>query len=268
MEKPPLADIRRLAYDLAKQLQEICDQPRGLILLAGTTGSGKSTTVAAMVNHINRTKRRHILTLEDPIEFLHKDQLSLVSQREINTDSSSFFTALRSALRENPDVIVIGEMRDMETMQVALNAALTGHLVISTVHTADTILATERIINMFPENLQAQAAIDLGMSVNAIIAQRLIPSAQGNGMVPAVEILAGTPTVKKQISEMDYSSLEDTLHQNSGYGMMKFNKAIFQLYKEGRISLTHAREASTAQEEFDLLVKGMETGVDGRSSGN
>ena len=247
---------------LPEQLKDICNAPRGLILLAGTTGSGKSTTLAAMVNYINKTRKKHILTLEDPIEFLHRDELSLISQREINTDTASFSSALRSALRENPDVIVIGEMRDIETMQVALNAAMTGHLVITTVHTSDTILAAERIINMFPENQRAQAAGDLGNSLCAIIAQRLIPAVHGSGMIPAVEILTGTPSVKKLIGEMDYSSLEDTLHQNSGAGMMKFNRVIFQLYKEGKISLTDAREASSAKEELDLLIKGMESGID------
>lgn len=248
--------------NLPEKLREICEAPRGLILIAGTTGCGKSTTMAAMINHINQSKARHILTLEDPIEFLHEDVNSYISQREINTDTGSFSTALRSAMRENPDVIVVGEMRDMETMQTAVNAALTGHLVISTVHTADTVLAVERIVNMFPENQRSQAAIDLGLSLNAIIAQRLVPAVDGKGSIPAVEILTATPTVRKLIGEMDYSSLEDVLHQNSGLGMMQFNRALYQLYKLGRITLTSAREASTSKEELDLLVKGMESGVD------
>lgn len=248
--------------NLPVEIQEICDVTRGLILIAGTTGSGKSSTMAAMINYLNHTKSKHILTLEDPIEFLHEDVKSFVSQREINTDTTNFSDALRSALRENPDVIVIGEMRDTETMQTALHAALTGHLVIATVHTTDTVQAVERIVNMFPENRQTQAAIDLGMSLNAVLAQRLVPTADGNGMIPAVEILTGSPTVRKLIGEMDYSSLDDILHQNSGYGMMKFNRALFRLYKEGLITLEAAREASSAQEELDLLVKGMESGVD------
>lgn len=247
---------------LPDQLREICDSPRGLILIAGTTGSGKSTTMATIINYINQTQCKHILTLEDPIEFLHEDEKCFVSQREINSDARSFSGALRSAMRENPDVIVVGEMRDMETMQTAVNAALTGHLVISTVHTADTVLAVERIINMFPENQRGQAAIDLGLSLNAIIAQRLVSKADNTGMLPAVEILVGTPTVKKLVGEMDYSSLEDVLHQNTGSGMMKFNRALFNLYKEGKISLTAARNASTSKEELDLMIKGMESGSD------
>lgn len=248
--------------NIPEKVREICDNPRGLILVAGTTGSGKSTTMAAMVNYINQTKAKHILTLEDPIEFLHEDMKCFMSQREINTETNSFSSALRSAMRENPDVIVIGEMRDMETMQTAVNAALTGHLVISTVHTADTILAVERIINMFPETQRAQAAIDLGLSLNAIIAQRLIPAADGNGTLPAVEILLGTPIVKKLVGEMDYNSLDDVLRQNSGYGMMQFNRAIYQLYKDNRISLASALEASTSKEELNLLIKGMNSGSD------
>ena len=248
--------------NLPEQLAEICDVPRGLILIVGTTGSGKSTTMAAMINYINQTKAKHILTLEDPIEFLHEDANSFISQREINSDVNSFSSALRSAMRENPDVIVVGEMRDMETMQTAVNAALTGHLVISTVHTADAVLAIERVINMFPENLRHQAAIDLGLSLNAIVAQRLVPKADKSGMIPVLEILTGSPTVRKLVGEMDYGGLEDVLHENSGIGMMQFNRALFKLYKEGQITQEAAMEASTAKEEFDLLVKGMDSGAD------
>ena len=255
-------DIYLEKLNLPEQLNQFCDNPRGLILVAGTTGSGKTTTMAAMINYINRTKTKHILTLEDPIEFLHQDVKSFISQREINTDTSSFSTALRSAMRENPDVIVVGEMRDTETMQTAINAALTGHLVIATVHTADTVQAVERIVNMFPETQRGQVATDLGLSLNAIIAQRLVPRVDDFGMIPAVEILCGTPTVKKLIGEMDYGALDDILHQNSGSDMQTFNHALYQLYKNGKISLSSAREASTSRDELDLIVKGMESGSD------
>ncbi|MBQ9770353.1 MAG: PilT/PilU family type 4a pilus ATPase [Lentisphaeria bacterium] len=261
----PIQSAESLSFgklNLPEQLKEFCDVARGLILISGTTGCGKSTTMATMVNYINKTKSKHILTLEDPIEFLHENKMSFVSQREINTDTNSFSSALRSAMRENPDVIVIGEMRDAETMQTAVNAALTGHLVICTVHTSDAVLAVERIVNMFPENLRRQAAIDVGLSLNAIVAQRLLPKADGTGMIPAVEILTGTSIVKKLIGEMDYGTLADVLHENSGYGMMKFNRALFQLYKDGRITLSAAHEASTSKEELDLLIKGMESGAD------
>ena len=261
----PIRSAESLSFEklqLPEQLKEICDASRGLILIVGTTGSGKSTTMAAMLNYINKTMPKHILTLEDPIEFLYENDASFVSQREINTDTSSFSSALRSAMRENPDVIAIGEMRDTETMQTAISAALTGHLVIGTVHTTDAVLAVERIVNLFPENQRAQAAVDVGLSLNAIIAQRLVPTADGKGMIPAVELLTGTSIVKKLIGEMDYSTLADVLHENSGYGMMKFNRALFKLYKDGKITLEAAQEASTAKDEFDLLVKGMESGAD------
>jgi twitching motility protein PilT len=248
--------------ELPEQLKEICDISRGLILITGSTGSGKSTTMAAMLNYINKTMPKHILTLEDPIEFLYENNVSFVSQREINTDTNSFASALRGAMRENPDVIAIGEIRDTETIQTAINAALTGHLVIGTVHTSDAVLAVERIVNMFPENVRAQAAVDVGLSLNAIVAQRLLPKADGSGMIPAVELLTGTAIVKKLIGEMDYSELSDVLHENSGYGMMQFNRALFRLYQDGKVTLSAAQEASTSKEEFDLLVKGMESGID------
>lgn len=250
------------SLNLPPILAELCNAPRGLILVAGTTGCGKSTTLAAMINYINQTQQRHILTLEDPVEFVHQDAMSIISQREINTDTVSFSAALHSAMRENPDVIVIGEMRDIETMKNAIHAALTGHLVICTLHTADTIQAVERIVNFFPESMQVQAAIDLGTVTNAVIAQRLIPSADRTGMYPAVEILYGSPFVKKLIADRDYSTLDDVLHRNSGEDMMLFNRAIYKLYQEDKITLADGRIASTNPDEFDLLVKGMESGID------
>ncbi len=243
-------------------LKELCDSPRGLILVAGSTGSGKSTTLGAIINRINQRYEKHILTIEDPIEFLHTNGKSLISQREINSNAVSFVDALRSALRENPDVIVIGEMRDTETMQVAINAALTGHLVVSTVHTADTIQSVERIINMFPEHQREQAAIDLGMALIATLAQRLIPMKDGNKMIPAFEILLGTPTVKKSIADRDYDALEDSLKRGSESGMVTFNRAIFHLFKKNVIVLEDALRAVNNPDEFNLLVKGMESGVD------
>ena len=250
------------SLNLPPLLAELCDEPHGLILLTGSTGCGKSTTLAAMINYINQTKKRHILTLEDPVEFVHQDVQSVISQREINTDTVSFSAALHSALRENPDVIVIGEMRDLETMQNVINAALTGHLVICTLHTADTIQAVERVINLYPESLRAQASADLGTVTNAILAQRLIPSADHTGMYPAMEILRGSTFVRKLIANRDFHSLDDVLRRNSGDDMMLFNRAIYKLYREGKITLSDGRAASSNPEEFDLLVKGMESGVD------
>ena len=256
-------DVMTAALNLPALLDKLSEAPRGLILVAGTTGCGKSTTLAAMVNHINRTMRRHILTLEDPIEFVYSDRGSLISQREIDTaHDGGFSSALRSALRENPDVIVIGEMRDTETIATAINAALTGHLVISTVHTSGSVQAVERIINMFPEEGREQAAIDLGAALNGIVSQRLIPAANSGSMLPAVEILLGTALVRKLVAGRDYKSLDDALRSNTEQGMIPFNRSIFRLYQTGKIALADALAAVDNRDEFNLLVKGMESGVD------
>jgi len=256
-------DVMTSELNLPPLLDKLAEAPRGLILVAGTTGCGKSTTLAAMISHVNRTMQKHILTLEDPIEFVYSDRESLISQREINTArEGGFSSALRSALRENPDVIVIGEMRDPETIATAINAALTGHLVISTVHTSGSVQAVERIINMFPEDAREQTAIDLGAALNGIISQRLIPAADAGSMLPAVEILLGTALVRKLVAGRDYRSLDDALRSNTEQGMIPFNRSIFRLFQTGRIALPDALNAADNRDEFNLLVKGMESGVD------
>ena len=256
-------EVTTSALNLPALLDRLAEAPRGLVLVAGPTGCGKSTTLAAMISHINRTMNKHILTLEDPIEFVYSDRQSLISQREIDTAcEGGFSSALRSALRENPDVIVIGEMRDPETIATAINAALTGHLVISTVHTSGSVQAVERIVNMFPEDSREQTAIDLGTALNGIISQRLIPVADSDSMIPAVEILLGTALVRKLVAGRDYRSLDDALRSNTEQGMIPFNRSIFRLYQTGRIALKDAQEAADNRDEFNLLVKGMESGVD------
>jgi twitching motility protein PilT len=256
-------DVTTSALNLPALLDKLAEAPRGLILVAGTTGCGKSTTLAAMISHINRTMHKHILTLEDPIEFVYSDRESLISQREIDTArEGGFSSALRSALRENPDVIVIGEMRDPETIATAINAALTGHLVISTVHTSGSVQAVERIVNMFPEDAREQTAIDLGAALNGIVSQRLIPALGSASMLPAVEILLGTALVRKLVAGRDYKSLDDALRSNTEQGMIPFNRSIFRLYQTGKIALPDALDAADNRDEFNLLVKGMESGVD------
>lgn len=240
----------------------LCDHARGIILVVGATGSGKSTTLATMVNHINRTASKHILTLEDPVEFLHEDIQSLISQREINVHADSFVDALRSGLRENPDVIVVGELRDAETVQVAINAALTGHLVIATVHTANAIQAVERVITMFPAEQRAQIAVNLSLSLLGILAQRLLPAIHSDGMVPAVEILLASSTVCKLIAECNYEVLDEMLRQTTVPGMQTFCREIFRLWQAGEVTLEDARRAVDNRAEFDLLLRGMETGGD------
>lgn len=247
---------------LPDQLRLFCEKPRGLILVVGSAGNGKSTTLGAMVNHINRNFHKHIITLEDPIEYQYTDAAGLITQREINTDVSSFDQALRSALRESPDVIVIGEMRDLSTVQTAISAALTGHLVLTTTHTADTIQAVERIVDLFPEHQRAQVASDLSMALVGIAAQRLLPRKDGAGMIPALELLVGTPTVKRLIHERNFNDLEQAINRGQEDGMITFNRAIFQLFADGIVSLEAAEIASSNVDEFRLLLKGMESGVD------
>ena len=250
------------ALNLPPVLAGLCTAPRGLILLTGSTGCGKSTTLGAMVNHLNRTEARHIITIEDPVEFVHHDQLALITQREISSDVQSFSAALREAMRENPDVIVIGELRDAETVLVAVNAALTGHLVIGTLHSSNTVQAVERMVNWFPEGSRSQLARDLGAALLGVVSQRLLPTVAG-GRVPAVEVLVGTPTVRKLAGERDYRGLEDLLTDSAGNGgMMTFNRAIYRLYADGEVSLEAALAAVDNRDEFKFQIEGMERGVD------
>ena len=221
---------------LPDTLAQICSESRGIILVVGAAGNGKSTTMSAMLNYINANFSKHILTLEDPIEYLHHDAKSLVTQRELNSNADSFSFALHSAMRESPDVIVIGEMRDLATVRAAVTAALSGHLVLSTLHTSDSITAVERIIDLYPEEQREQVAADLGMAMVAVVAQRLLPRQDRSGMIPAVELLLGTPTVRKQIAARDFQALEDSLRRGTEAGMLPFNRALFQLCREELVS--------------------------------
>jgi len=247
---------------LDDQLRIAAEQKRGLVIITGATGSGKSTTLAAMVNHINRNFHRHILTIEDPVEFRHESLCSLINQRQIRQESFGFAEALRSALRENPDIIVIGEMRDAETCSAALNAALTGHLVLATCHTANAVQSVERIINCFPEYQREQAAQDLGLSLIGIFAQRLIHSADGSRMLPVQEILLGTPSVRKQVAQRDYAGLDEAIQRGAESGMTSFVRSAFRLLKAGTIGQDEAFSAVDNPDELKLLAEGMERSVD------
>lgn len=247
---------------LPEILKTFASAPRGLILVTGATGSGKTTTLSAMVNFINQTFDKHILMIEDPVEYLHVSKRSMITQREISSgEPGEFQKALKFALRENPDVVVIGEIRSSETMETALSAALTGHLVIASLHTTDTIQSVERILGLYPESLRQQAAQDLSLALNVIISQRLLPSAKGTGLLPVLEILTGTPTVKKQIAEKDLDALEITLRAGARQGMETFNRALLRRYQTGEIAFETAIGASSNPEEFKLLIRGMENGV-------
>ena len=252
-------DFKLLALPAA--LEDLALAQRGLVLICGATGSGKSTTLAAMVNKINCCTKKHILTIEDPIEYLHVNKSSLISQCELD-GSAGFPKAVRDAMRKNPDVIVIGEMRDAETAQAAINAALTGHLVLSTIHTGNTILAVERIINLFPEDQRKQLASDIGASLLGIAAQRLLPRKDNSGMIPAVEYLPATPMVKKLISRNLFNELESVLRDGTAPGMSNFQRALFELYQKNLISAQTAMDNADNREELKLLFDGLKSGVD------
>jgi twitching motility protein PilT len=242
-------------------LKRISAEERGLVLVTGTTGSGKSTTLAAMIDYINTTRAAHIMTVEDPIEYLHRDHHSLVNQREVAVDTKSFSFALRSALRQDPDVILVGEMRDFETVETALLAAETGHLVFSTLHTLDATETINRIISVFPPHQQRQVRIQLASVLKAAISQRLLPRADGLGRVPAVEVMVATAFIRDCIVDKDKTSM---IHGaiaagTSQYGMQTFDQSIFSLYEQGFVTLEEALRWASNVDEFKLKVQGIST---------
>ena len=242
-------------------LKTIADERRGLILVTGTTGSGKSTSLAAMIDYINTTRTEHIMTIEDPIEFLHRDKKSLVNQREVEVDTKSFAAALRSALRQDPDVILVGEMRDYETIETALNAAETGHLVLSTLHTLDATETINRIISVFPPHQQKQIRLQLAAVLKAAISQRLMPRADGTGRVPAVEVMRTTNFIRDCVENKDKTKLiHDAIAQGtSQYGMQTFDQSIYQLFKKDLITMEEALRRATNPDEFKLKLAGIES---------
>jgi twitching motility protein PilT len=236
-------------------VKRLAGEPRGIILVTGTTGSGKSTTLAAMVDHINRSYARNIVTIEDPIEYLHRDRRSVVHQREIGFDTTSFAQALRRVLRQDPDVILIGEMRDEETVGTALSAAETGHLVLSTLHTIDAVETVNRIIDFFPPHHHQQVRAMLAGSLRGVISQRLVPTIHGGGRAPACEILTMTGRVRDLISDSkETGKLSEVIAEGSYYGMQTFDQALLTLYEEGKISMDEALKAATHPHDFKLLV--------------
>ena len=241
-------------------LQKISQEHRGLILVTGTTGSGKSTTLAAIVDAINQARNCHIVTIEDPIEFLHKDKESFVTQREVDVDTRSFAEALRGSLRQDPDVILVGEMRDLETIETALVAAETGHLVLSTLHTLDAQETLTRILSAFPPFQQKSIRIQLAGLLKAVVSQRLMKSASGSSRVPAVEVLISTPLIRDYIlHEEKTASIRDAISAGtSQYGMQTFDQSLFYLYQSGLITLEEALRGSTNPDEFRLRLAGIQ----------
>ena len=249
---------------LPRVLNKICEEQRGLVLVTGTTGSGKSTTLAAMIDLINATRTEHILTIEDPIEYLHRDNLSIINQREVEADCKSFSSALRAALRQDPDVILVGEMRDYETIETAIHAAETGHLVFSTLHTLDAAETVNRVISVFPPHHQKQVRIQLSQVLRAVISQRLVPRADGQGRVPAVEVMVATETVKACIEDKDKTKgLKDVIAQGtSQYGMQTFDQSLYFLIQEGLITVEEALKRATNVGEFKLRLEGVQSAGD------
>jgi twitching motility protein PilT len=245
---------------LPPTLEKICEERRGLVLCTGTTGSGKSTTLAAMVDYINNSRGEHIMTIEDPIEFLHRDKKSIVNQREVDVDTRGFSTALRAALRQDPDVLLVGEMRDFETIETALLAAETGHLVFSTLHTLDATETVNRIISVFPPHHQKQIRIQLAQVLKAIISLRLVPRADGIGRVPAAEVLISTAYIRECIENKEKTKYirEQISLGTSQYGMQTFDQSLYQLYKSGLITLDEALKRATNPDEFKLKIQGVQ----------
>jgi len=245
--------------DLPKVLARIADEDRGLVLCTGTTGSGKSTTLAAMVDHINSTRCVHVMTIEDPIEFLHRDNRSIINQREVAVDTQGFAHALRSALRQDPDVILVGEMRDYETIETALQAAETGHLVFSTLHTLDATETINRIIAVFPPHQQKQLRLQLASVLRAVISQRLMPRSDGKGRCAAVEVMVTTPFIRDCIVDKEKTHLIPSAIASgtSQYGMQTFDQSIFGLYEAGIVSYEEALHWATNVDEFKLKVQGI-----------
>ncbi|MFZ4858240.1 MAG: type IV pilus twitching motility protein PilT [Desulfuromonadaceae bacterium] len=250
--------------NLPPVIQKVCKEERGLILVTGTTGSGKSSTLAAMIDAINQSRTCNIITIEDPVEFLHRDNKSIISQREIGTDTHTFAAALKGALRQDPDVILVGEMRDYETVETAMTAAETGHLVMSTLHTMDAAETINRIIGVFPPYHQRQVRIQLASIVKAVISQRLVPRADGKGRVPAVEVLLASARVRECIDDKDKTKqLNDAISQGYvTYGMQSFDQSLMRLYSSKLITYEEALRQSSNPDDFALKVSGISSTSD------
>ncbi len=254
-------DVKTIGeLDLPKVLEKIAMEHRGLVLVTGATGSGKSTTLAALINHINTTRTAHIITAEDPIEFLFRDKRSIINQREVGNDVRSFNRALRSAMRQDPDVILVGEMRDAETIETAMTAADTGHLVLSTLHTVDAVETVNRIIGVFPPHQHTQIRHGLASSLKAIISQRLLKRADGRGRVAAMEVMVCTSRIKELLSEEGrILELREAIAQGAvGYDMQTFDQSLMQLLKRGLITKDEALKNCTNPDDFKLRLQGVQ----------
>ncbi|MGE3172957.1 MAG: type IV pilus twitching motility protein PilT [Planctomycetota bacterium] len=241
-------------------LKRLASMKRGLVLATGTAGSGKSTTLASMIEYVNRNMNKHIITIEDPIEFRFEDKRSIVNQREVGVDVVDFSSALRQAVRQSPDVILIGEMRDAETVQAAISAAETGHLVFSTLHTVNAVQTVERIITFFPPHQHELVRMQLALNLAGVVSLRLIKNKDASAMVPAVELLINTPTVREQLEQGQTRMLPKALAEGSYYGTMTFNQSLIRLFQAGNISLEDALIASDNPDELKMQMRGITQG--------
>ena len=237
-------------------LQKLSLEPRGLILVTGAAGSGKSTTLASMIEYINQNKLVHIMAIEDPIEFLHEDKKALINQREIGTDTNSFASALKHIIRQSPDVIFIGEMRDTPTAEAAIMAAETGHLVLSSLHTFDAPSSIERIVNFFPPHIHQQMRVQIAHILKGVVSLRLLTTLKGE-RIPAASVMVPTPTIQKLIVENKFAAIREAMEEGEIFGMQTFTQSLFNLYKEGKISYEYAMQMSDAPGEFALKTKGI-----------
>jgi len=254
-EIPTFEELR-----LPPVLRQLADSRRGLVLITGPTGTGKTTTIAAMIGHINRTRRAHIITIEDPIEVVHDDELSIVEQREVGLDTESYAAALKHVIRQDPDVIFIGEIRDPESALAAIQAAETGHLVISTLHTIDATETINRMVDLFPPHQQREVRFSFAGALRGIVSQRLVPRADGKGRVPAVEVLVNTGRIYERIVDPESTiEITDVIADGGFYGMQTFDQALVELVREGMVTEEDARHAATNPHDFNLALRGVLT---------
>lgn len=253
---------------LPSVIEKVAMEQRGLILVTGATGSGKSTTLAAMLDHINSNRSCHVLTVEDPIEFVYKDKRAIINQREVGTDTSTFATGLRAALRQDPDVIMVGEMRDMETIETAIHAAETGHLVLSTLHTVDAGETLNRIIGVFPPHQQAQVRVTLASIIKAVICQRLVPRADKRGRVAAMEIMLNSGRIRELIGDPTrHKEITDAIaRSHQQYAMQTFDQSLYQLVKDNLVTYEEALKQATNPDDFALRMSGVSTSDDWESN--
>ncbi len=247
--------------NLPPVLEQLTEKPRGLILVTGPTGSGKSTSLAAMINHINSNRSLHIITIEDPIEYLHNHKLSVINQRELGGDTKSFSNALRASLREDPDVLLVGEMRDIETIQLAITAAETGHLVFATLHTNNAAESIDRMIDVFPPGQQEQIRVQLSNNIQAVIAQQLLPRAGAPGRVPAIEVMIASPAIRNLIRENKTHQIPSMIQTSAAHGMMAMDQSLRDLYLKGFVVLEEAMLRAQNVEELKKMINTPQVGA-------